>query len=92
MPALAALLLIAATAASFEAKVIGVVDADTLDVLDESKTTHRIRVHGIDSPERGQPFAKKARAAMSALVAGQTVTVENLGDDRYGRVIAGIWT
>ena len=70
--------------------MIGVVDADTLDVLDESKKTHRIRIHGIDSPERGQPFAKKARSAMSALVAGQTVTVENLGDDRYGRMIARI--
>jgi len=89
MPALAALLLITVTAASFEAKVIGVVDAETLDILDESKTTRRIRIHSL---ECSQPLAKKARSAMSALDAGQRVAVENLGDDRYGRVIAGIWT
>jgi endonuclease YncB( thermonuclease family) len=92
MFSLAAAVVVAAVAAgsSFDAKVIGVVDADTLEVLDEAKVTHRVRLHGIDSPERGQPFAKKARAAMSSLVAGQNVTVESLGDDRYGRLIARI--
>jgi endonuclease YncB( thermonuclease family) len=59
MFSLSAALVVAAVAggSSFEAKVIVAVDADTRDVLDEAKVTHRVRLHGIDSPERGQPFA-----------------------------------
>jgi endonuclease YncB( thermonuclease family) len=34
-------------------KVVSVADGDTLTVLDADKVQHRIRLHGIDAPEKG---------------------------------------
>jgi endonuclease YncB( thermonuclease family) len=40
--------------ADFPARVIGITDGDTIKVLDESNTQHKIRLAGIDAPERKQ--------------------------------------
>lgn len=37
-------------------KVVGVSDGDTITVLDSDKRQHKIRVAGIDAPEKNQPF------------------------------------
>lgn len=42
--------------------VVGVADGDTVTVLAEDKTQHKIRLAGIDAPEKGQPFGQKAKA------------------------------
>ena len=76
--------------AAFEGKVVGIVDADTLDVLDEAKTVRRIRIHGVDAPERGQPFSDLARQALSNLVATRQVTVDPVDEDRYQRTVARV--
>jgi endonuclease YncB( thermonuclease family) len=47
----------AGIAADFEGKVIGVLDGDTIEVLHEKKT-ERIRLYGIDCPEKGQAFGQ----------------------------------
>lgn len=72
-------------------RVVGVVDGDTLDIVDDAKAQHRVRVHGIDAPERGQPFSQKARGKLSELTFGKTVRVESDGDDRYGRAIGRVF-
>ncbi len=46
-------------AGTLNGKVIGISDGDTIDVLDSSKTTHRIRLAGIDAPEKAQPFGQR---------------------------------
>ena len=66
-------------------RVVRVADGDTISVLDSNNTQYRIRLHGIDTPERDQPYGKTAWHALSTLVAGKTVGVVVLGKDSYGR-------
>ena len=51
-------------------KVVKITDGDTLVVLDASRQQHKIRLAGIDAPETNQPFGKRSKEALSALVAG----------------------
>jgi len=57
-------------------KVIGIVDGDTFDLLDDSNTTFRIRMEGIDAPEKGMPFYQVAKKHLSSLCFSQRVTVQ----------------
>ena len=77
--------------AELTAKVIKVVDGDTIDVLTDDKETIRIRLNGIDCPERGQPFGNNAKQFVSDSVGGQMVRIVTHGDDRYGRAIGDIY-
>ncbi|HMM34837.1 MAG TPA: thermonuclease family protein [Thermoanaerobaculia bacterium] len=91
-PAFVALLLSCRPSAgreTFEGKVVGVADGDTLVVLDGT-TPVRVRLHGIDCPERGQAFGAAANRLASALAFGKTVTVKGRGNDRYGRLLAEV--
>lgn len=82
--------LFAATAAAEPVawRVVNVHDGDTVTALDEENVQHRIRLQGIDAPETGQPFGRAARDDLVDLVKGKTVSVEQRGRDRYGRVLA----
>jgi len=82
-------LLIAGTSATAETiagKVVKVADGDTITILADRKQT-RVRLANIDTPERKQPWGKKAKQALADLVAGEWVEVEVLDVDRYGRTI-----
>lgn len=77
------------SAPAFTGEVVGVLDGDTIEVLHNGKA-QRIRLHGIDCPEKGQPFGKIAKWATSALVFGRTVTVQGHDKDRYRRLVADV--
>lgn len=79
-------------AISFQARVVGVSDGDSLTVLDESNQQHRVRLAEIDAPERGQPWGDRSREALSALVFGKTISVQQTDTDRYGRVVARVFS
>jgi micrococcal nuclease len=85
------LALLASPALALEGKVVGVVDGDTIDVLDGDKKQHRIRFDGIDAPERGQPFSNRAKSTLSDLVFGKTVRVDTEGPDKYDRTIGRVY-
>lgn len=72
-------------------KVVAISDGDTLTVLDGEKEQHKIRLAGIDAPEKGQPFGTKARQALADKVFGQTVRVEVIDVDRYKREVGRIF-
>jgi hypothetical protein len=57
-------------------RVVKIADGDTLTILDSDKTEHRIRLAGIDAPEKGQPFGTKSRQALADKVFGQTVRID----------------
>jgi micrococcal nuclease len=71
-------------------RVVGVVDGDTIDLLTADKQTVRIRLNGIDAPERGQPFGNNARQLVSDLCFGRDVQIIDHGSDKYGRTIADV--
>ena len=75
---------------SLEATVVGVADGDTITVLDSNKLQHKIRLDGIDAPEKGQPFGERAKQSLSAFVYGKNVTLEWSKVDRYGRFVATV--
>src|SRR5215475_3613720 len=79
----------AASAADFTGQVVGVLDGDTIEVL-HKKHPERIRLNGIDCPEKGQAYGKKAKQAASELVFGKQVTLQTHGLDKYGRTIADV--
>jgi len=66
---------------------VRVQDGDTLTVLDQGRTQHRIRLSAIDAPELGQPYGRAARHVLAELVAGKVVEIDDRGTDRYGRTI-----
>jgi micrococcal nuclease len=77
-------------AATLTGKVIGISDGDTIDVLDSSKTTHRIRLAGIDAPEKAQPFGQRSKEHLSDSVFGKQVVVQGGKIDKYGRTVGKI--
>jgi endonuclease YncB( thermonuclease family) len=72
-------------------KVVKSADGDTLTVLDADKVQHKIRLGGIDAPEKGQPFGTKAREALGDKVFGKAVRVEVIDVDRYQREVGRIF-
>lgn len=79
-----------ANAGSFAGRVVGIADGDTLTLLDASNAQHKIRLSGIDSPEKGQPFGQACKKSLSDLAYGRVVAVESNKLDRYGRVIGKV--
>jgi endonuclease YncB( thermonuclease family) len=71
-------------------KVVGVADGDTITVL-RDKQPQKIRLYGIDRPEKRQPFGNKAKQFASEMVFGKTVEVHRIDTDRYGRTVALVW-
>ena len=91
--ALACLLLALACAAYAETvtgRVVGVADGDTITVLDADMVQHKIRLAGIDAPEKKQAFGNRSKESLSDLVFDKTVNVETEKRDRYGRQIGKV--
>lgn len=79
-----------AAAAQLTGKVIGVLDGDTIEVLDSSKHPHRVRLTVIDAPEKAQPFGQRAKEHLSDLVFGKQVEVQGGKTDKYGRTVGKV--
>ena len=78
-------------AETLSGRVVKVVDGDTVYVLDGAKTEHKVRLSGIDAPERGQSFGLQSKERLSELVAGKDVRVEWGKRDRYRRIVGTVW-
>jgi len=72
-------------------RVVRVADGDTVSILDSSKTQHKVRLYGIDTPERDQPYGKAAKRVLSTLVSGKTVGVVVVETDDYGRTVGTVY-
>lgn len=81
---------LSAIAAEWQGTVVGVADGDTLTLLDSSKTQHRIRLDGIDAPERTQPYGQRARQSLAALAHGRAARADCPKIDRYGRAVCRV--
>ena len=71
-------------------KVVSIADGDTITVLDAAKVQHKIRLQGIDAPEKKQAFGTKSKEQMSEKVGGEEVVVQWKEKDRYGRILGEV--
>jgi endonuclease YncB( thermonuclease family) len=83
---------VASQAATLSGRVVAVADGDTITVLDAARNQHRIRLAGIDAPEKRQPFGQRSKDNLAALVFDKTVRVEWQKTDRYRRKIGKVFT
>ena len=77
-------------AATLQGKVVGVADGDTITVLDATNTQHKIRLQGIDAPEKAQAFGQKSKQSLHQLVHSQQVKVDFDKKDKYGRTVGKV--
>ena len=88
-----AIFLIAApvTAHAWIGKVVDVVDGDTIKVHNAGMGQIKVRMYGIDAPERGQLNGGEAKSRLAFLVAGGVVEIDPLAEDSYGNTVGIVW-
>lgn len=74
-----------------EVKVVSITDGDTVKVLTQQNKIIKVRLAEIDTPERKQPYGKKAKQALSSLVFGKIVDLRPVTIDRYGRTVGHLF-
>jgi micrococcal nuclease len=74
---------------NFTSSVVSILDGDTIEVL-HNHHAERIRLSGIDCPEKNQAFGQRAKHAASALAFGKQVTVQTHGYDKYKRTLGDV--
>jgi endonuclease YncB( thermonuclease family) len=79
-----------AAAETLRGEVVGLADGDTVTVLDDANIQHKVRIAGIDAPERKQPFGNSSRHNLATLVYRRHVVVEWKKTDRYGRLVGRV--
>jgi len=72
-------------------RIVGISDGDTLTLLDAKRVQHKIRVAGIDAPEKKQPFGEKAKSSLSALTYNRSAEADCRKIDRYRRNVCVVF-
>lgn len=90
---LAALLFSAPLSADeiYSATVVRVSDGDTIHVMRKDGRKIKIRLYGIDAPERQQAFGRVSRDHLQQLLRNRSVSIEPLYQDQYHRTVALVW-
>lgn len=86
---LAGMLLSGGEAFPFGGQVVSVLDGGTIEVVRNGKA-QRVRLNGIACPKGGQPYSEQAKQATSDLGFSMDVTLQILGKDKHGRVVADV--
>jgi endonuclease YncB( thermonuclease family) len=76
-----------AQGAEFTAKVIAVLDGDTV-LVKGGNSLKKIRMAGIDAPEKAQTFGETSRRSLTEMVLGKQVKIASEAVDQYGRMVA----
>jgi endonuclease YncB( thermonuclease family) len=80
-----------ASARDFGGRVVGIQDGDTVTVLDASNQQHRVRLAGIDAPEKAQAFGAAAKEHLARLAFGKHADLRCPKRDRYGREVCVLY-
>jgi endonuclease YncB( thermonuclease family) len=88
--ALAALLSFSVQAEILTGRIVGISDGDTVTLLDANQRQYKIRLTGIDAPEKKMPFGQRSKEHLSDLIFSKDVQVETEKLDRYGRNLGKI--
>ena len=89
--ALVTVLAMPAGAAELHGRIVRVADGDTVTILDAAKRQHRIRIVGIDAPERRQAFGDRSRQRLRELAHGADARADCPKTDLYGRLVCTVW-
>jgi endonuclease YncB( thermonuclease family) len=81
---------ILAQAADLQGRVVGIADSDTLTVLDSARLQHRVRIAGIDAPEKRQPCGERSRQHLASLAFQKSATLDCCRVDRYKRQVCRV--
>lgn len=76
--------------ADFSGEVVGVMDGDTIEVM-HGQHAERVRLNGVDAPEKGQDYGRRAKQFTQELVEQKEVRIEAHGLDKYGRTIGDVF-
>jgi endonuclease YncB( thermonuclease family) len=71
-------------------RVVGIADGDTITVLDNTNVQHKVRLAGIDAPEKKQPFGQRSKQSLSNCAYDKTATIQGNKLDRYGRLVGKV--
>lgn len=82
--------ILAAEPQTLTGRVVSIADGDSITVLSDGVQV-KIRLVGIDAPERKQPFGTRAKEHLASLVHEKEVTIETAGQDRYGRTLGTVF-
>jgi endonuclease YncB( thermonuclease family) len=85
------LLATTAHAETLTGRVVKVADGDTITLFDASRVQHKIRISGIDAPERNQQFGNASKKRMSSLTYGKEAEAICYKRDRYKRLICTVY-
>jgi micrococcal nuclease len=69
-------------------QVIGISDGDTFTILGEHQQPVRVRLYGVDAPEKSQDYGKAAKQYLSDLIFGKNIELHEIDIDQYGRIVA----
>lgn len=76
--------------ADINGRVVSISDGDTVTILDKSNTQYKIRLAGIDAPEKKQPFGQRSKQSLSDCAYNKLALIEGNKTDRYGRLIGKV--
>jgi micrococcal nuclease len=84
-------LLLQPTTKEYYGKVIKVTDGDTFELLLDDKTTIKVRLQGIDAPEKKQTDYSNSKSFLSNLIFGKRIKIIEKSKDKYRRSLAEIY-
>ena len=70
--------------------VVGISDGDTITVLDKLSIEHKVRLMGIDAPEKSQTFGNEAKQTLSNYIYKKEVSVEYKKLDKFKRIVGKV--
>lgn len=79
-------------AQSFSVRVVGISDGDTFTCINDDNLQLKIRINGIDAPEKKQAFGNKSKELLSSLIFGKRINIDVQSKDGYGRYIAYVYS
>lgn len=80
-----------APAQGFTGRVVGVIDGDTITVLDQADRPLNIRLAQIDAPELDQPYGVQAKRVLTGMILGKNVKIWIVDTDHYGRKVGRVF-
>jgi endonuclease YncB( thermonuclease family) len=73
-------------------EVVSISDGDTVTVLDATHVQHKVRLSGVDAPEKSQPFGQRSKQTLADQVFRKQVTIEWSKQDKYRRIVGRVIT